>query len=56
MSEMLSFLPGWIDIIKVPFIMFVTAVSVAIVVIIARFIFRLLIKISHTAFGKHKQL
>lgn len=54
MNEFFSLLPSWADVLKVPLIMLITAVSVAVFVITIRLIFRFLKKIFHAVFGKHK--
>lgn len=54
MEELLFLIPGVSDILKVPVIMLATACSVAVAVIAARFLIRLLVKAFRTVFHKEQ--
>lgn len=53
MSELLSLLPGVSDIIKVPIIMLIAALSVAVIVVAARLVWKFLKKIFQSVFSSN---
>ncbi|MDO4962237.1 MAG: hypothetical protein Q4E57_10395, partial [Eubacteriales bacterium] len=55
MNELLSLLPGISDLVKVPLIMLITALSVAIIVVAARLVWKFLKKIISTIFHRNSQ-
>lgn len=54
MNEWMELLPSWADILKVPLIMLIAALSVAAVVVVARAVWKLLKIAFHAVFPKER--